>query len=268
MGQFCVFDESLRDGLQSPSVRNPSVPEKLEILHLMEALGINFADVGLPSAGPRAFEHSLALAREIGSGPHEDQGQLRGENPRKRHSPDCRAFAEGRGSRRRGAFPGIESHPPVRRGMDGRLYPPHHRARRAVCCVPGTGLVAYVTEDTTRCDPEMIARLYATAISNGASAIVVCDTCGYATPDGAKNLIRFIIEKVVEPSGESIRIDWHGHRDRGLGLANALAALAAGANCAHGCGIGIGERTGNTPMDQLLVNLKAHERGAVGESRT
>ncbi|MGH9579389.1 MAG: LeuA family protein, partial [Terriglobales bacterium] len=116
--------------------------------------------------------------------------------------------------------------------------------------------VMYVTEDTTRCDPQTIRRLYSTAIRCGAKAIVVCDTVGHATPDGVRALIHFILEEVVKPSGETIRVDWHGHCDRGLAVANSLAALAAGADCVHACAIGIGERVGNTQMDQMLVNLK------------
>jgi 2-isopropylmalate synthase len=116
--------------------------------------------------------------------------------------------------------------------------------------------VMYVTEDTTRCDPETIKRLYTTAINCGARAIVVCDTCGHATPMGVYALVKFIIEEVVKASGESIRVDWHGHCDRGLAVPNSMAAIAAGADCVHGCAIGIGERVGNTPMDQMLVNLK------------
>jgi len=114
----------------------------------------------------------------------------------------------------------------------------------------------YVTEDTTRCDPEMIKKLYSTAIENGARAIVVCDTAGHATPMGAYSLVRFVIEQVVKPSGEKIRVDWHGHCDRGLGVPNAMAALVAGADCVHGSALGVGERVGNTQIDQMLVNLK------------
>ncbi len=116
--------------------------------------------------------------------------------------------------------------------------------------------VMYVTEDTTRCDPATIKRLYSTAINAGARAIVVCDTCGHATPMGVFALVRFVLEEVVKPSGEKIRVDWHGHCDRGLAVANSLAALAAGADCVHACAIGIGERVGNTQMDLMLVNLK------------
>ena len=114
----------------------------------------------------------------------------------------------------------------------------------------------YVTEDTSRCDPAMVKRLYSTAINCGARAIVICDTAGHATPMGAFALVRFVLEEVVKPSGEKIRVDWHGHCDRGLAIANSMAALMAGADCVHACALGIGERVGNTQMDQMLVNLK------------
>jgi len=116
--------------------------------------------------------------------------------------------------------------------------------------------VMYVTEDTSRCDPAMIKRLYSTAINCGARAIVVCDTAGHSTPMGAYALTKFVIDEVVKVSGEKIRVDWHGHCDRGFAVANSIAALAAGADCVHACALGTGERVGNTQMDQLLVNLK------------
>jgi 2-isopropylmalate synthase len=114
----------------------------------------------------------------------------------------------------------------------------------------------YVTEDTVRTDPETVKRLYTTAIRSGARAIVLCDTVGHATPQGAFNLVKFVVENVVQPSGERIRVDWHGHRDRGLDIANSLAAIAAGAHQVHGVALSLGERVGNTPMELLLVNLR------------
>ena len=116
--------------------------------------------------------------------------------------------------------------------------------------------VMYVTEDTSRCDPAMVKRLYATAINHGARSIVICDTAGHATPMGAYALVKFVMDEVVKPSGEEIRVDWHGHCDRGFAVANSMAALMAGADCVHACALGIGERVGNTQMDQMLVNLK------------
>jgi 2-isopropylmalate synthase len=116
--------------------------------------------------------------------------------------------------------------------------------------------VMYVTEDTTRCDPEMVKRLYSAAINCGARAICICDTAGHATPMGTFALVQFIIKEVVKPSGEKVRVDWHGHCDRGLAIANSMAALFAGAECVHATALGIGERVGNTQMDQMLLNLK------------
>jgi 2-isopropylmalate synthase len=113
----------------------------------------------------------------------------------------------------------------------------------------------YVTEDTVRTDPETVRRLYTTAIRSGARAIVLCDTVGHATPEGSYNLVKFVVDNVVKPCGENIRVDWHGHRDRGLAIANSLAAIAGGAQQIHGVALSLGERVGNTPMELLLVNL-------------
>jgi len=254
-GPVLLNDESLRDGLQSPSVRDPSIPEKIEILHLMEAIGIDFLDLGLPGAGPRAVEAVTALAREIVA----HKMKIRPNCAARTHENDIRPIAEivqKTGLRIEAAtFIGSS---PIRRFTEGWsddfLL---HTTQNAIQCAVSLGLdVMYVTEDTSRCDPETVKRLYSTAISCGARAICVCDTAGHATPMGALALVRFVIEEVVKPSGEKIRVDWHGHSDRGLSIANSMAAIMAGANCVHGCAIGLGERVGNTQIDQMLVNLK------------
>jgi isopropylmalate/homocitrate/citramalate synthase len=250
-----INDETLRDGLQSPSVRDPSIAEKIEILHLMEALGINSLALGLPGAGPRAVEAVTALAREIAS----QKMKIRANCAARTHENDIRPIAQ---IVQKTGLP-IEAatfigSSPIRRftenWTDDFLL---QTTEKAVQYAVSLGLdVMYVTEDTTRCDPETVKRLYATAIRCGARAICICDTAGHATPQGAQALVRFVIDEVVKPSGEKIRVDWHGHSDRGLAIANSLAAIVAGANCVHGCAIGLGERVGNTPIDQMLVNLK------------
>src|SRR5271156_227468 len=257
-GPVLLTDETLRDGLQSPSVRDPSIEEKLSILHLMEALGINSLDLGLPGAGPRAVEHIEALAREI----VQQRMKIRANCAARTHENDIRPIAEivQRTGLNIEAAMFIGSSP-IRRYTEGWsddfLL---QTTENAVKYGASLGLdVMYVTEDTTRCDPETVKRLYSTAINCGARSIVVCDTAGHATPMGAFALVKFVIDEVVKPSGEKIRVDWHGHSDRGLAIANSIAALIAGANCVHGCAIGIGERVGNTQMDQMLVNLKLME---------
>ncbi len=254
-GPVLLNDETLRDGLQSPSVRDPSIEEKIEILHLMEALGINSLDLGLPGAGPRAVEHVEALAREIVS----HKMRIRANCAARTHENDIRPIAEIQ--QRTGlkieaaTFLGSS---PIRRYTEGWTDDFLLRTTEHAMKFAGSlGLDAmYVTEDTTRCDPEMVRRLYSTAINCGARAIVICDTAGHATPMGTFALVRFVIEEVVKPLGEKVRVDWHGHCDRGLGTANSMAALVAGAECVHATALGIGERVGNTQMDQMLVNLK------------
>src|SRR5437868_1140524 len=248
-------DETLRDGLQSPSVRDPSIAEKIEILHLMEALGIDSLDVGLPGAGPRAVEHVEALAREI----VRNRMKIRANCAARTHENDIRPIAEivQRTGLKIEAATFIGSSP-IRRytenWTDDFLL---ETTEKAVKFAVSLGLdVMYVTEDTSRCDPQMVKQLYSTAISCGATAIVVCDTAGHSTPIGAYALTKFVLDEVVKPSGGKIRVDWHGHCDRGFAVANSMAALAAGADCVHGCALGTGERVGNTQMDQMLVNLK------------
>ena len=248
-------DETLRDGLQSPTVSDPAIEDKIQLLHLMEELGIQMLDIGLPGAGPRAYADTLALAQEIA-------------RSRLKIRPNCAArttiqdiepildIADKTGVTIDAAtFLGSSM---IRQyvenwTMDDLL----RRTEEAVTYGIKRGLpVMYVTEDTTRAFPETIKRLYTTAINCGARHIVLTDTVGHATPAGVRALVRFVVDEVVRPSGEEILISWHGHNDRGLSVINSLAAVQAGADVIHGCALGIGERVGNTPMDQVLVNLK------------
>src|SRR5579864_9049798 len=254
-GPVLLNDESLRDGLQSPSVRDPAISEKIEILHLMEALGINSLDLGLPGAGPRAVEAVTALAREMAA----HKMKIQANCAARTHENDIRPIAEivqKTGLRIEAAtFIGSS---PIRRFTEGWTDEfLLQTTEKAIKYAVSLGLdVMYVTEDTSRCDPEMVKRLYSAAINCGARAICICDTAGHATPMGTFALVQFIIKEVVKPSGENIRVDWHGHCDRGLAIANSMAALVAGAECVHATSLGIGERVGNTQMDQMMLNLK------------
>jgi 2-isopropylmalate synthase len=248
-------DETLRDGLQNPSVHDPSIGEKIEILHLMEALGIDTVNIGLPGAGPRAFADTEALAREIQTA----RMKIRPNCAARTHKNDIRPIAEI--SQRVGmaieaaTFLGSS---PIRRLVED--WSVEHLVRtteEAVRFAVSEGLpVMYVTEDTMRTDPATVKKLYTTAVECGARSLVFCDTVGHATPRGAFNLIHFAIEEIVKPSGEKLRVDWHGHNDRGLAVANSLAAVAAGANQVHAAGMSLGERVGNTAMELMLVNLR------------
>jgi Isopropylmalate/homocitrate/citramalate synthases len=248
-------DETLRDGLQNPSVHDPGIDEKIRILHLMEALGIDSVNIGLPGAGPRAAEHTELLAREIAV----NRMKIRPNAAARTLETDIRPIVEI--SERAGiaieAATFLGSSPIRRLVEDWTVDHLERTTENAVKFAVSHNLPSmYVTEDTIRTDRETVKRLYSAAIRSGARAIVLCDTVGHATPQGAYNLVRFVIDEVVEPSGQKIRVDWHGHCDRGLAIANSLWAVAAGANQVHAAANSLGERVGNTPMELMLVNLR------------
>jgi 2-isopropylmalate synthase len=247
-------DETLRDGLQSPSVREPEIGQKLELLHLMNDLGIDTADIGLPGAGGTHAAGVERLAREI----VEQKLKITPNCAARTHLNDIQPIVDI--SQRAGvaieacAFLGSS---PVRFYAEGwTLEKLLELTETAVTFAVREGLpVMFVTEDTTRAAPDVLRALYTTAIRCGARAVCVCDTVGHSTPDGARAVVSFV-KSIIEEQGEKVRLDWHGHQDRGLGVINSIAAIQGGADQVHGSAIGVGERVGNAPMDQLLVNLK------------
>lgn len=247
-------DETLRDGLQSPSVCEPSVEKKIELLHLMEALNIDTADIGLPGAGGAHAAGVERLAREIA----DKKLKIRPNCAARTHRNDIKRIIEI--SQRAGiaieACTFIGSSAVRFFAEDWTLDQLLKMTEDAVSFAVSEGMpVMYVTEDTTRANPETIRALYTTAIRCGARAVCVCDTVGHSTPDGARSVVSFV-KSIIDEQGEKVRLDWHGHQDRGLGVINSIAAIEGGADQLHGSALGMGERVGNTPMDQLLVNLK------------
>jgi 2-isopropylmalate synthase len=248
-------DETLRDGLQGPSVKDPPIAAKIEILHLMSKLGIDTADIGLPGAGPRAESDVRALAQEIARSRLPIAANCAARTVRADIEPIARITQDTGVPIEACTF--IGSSPIRQYAEDWTLDRMLRATEDAVTFAVGEGLaVMYVTEDTTRARPEVLERLYRLAIDCGAKRICLADTVGHATPEGVRQLVRFIKSRVIEPSGTDVRIDWHGHRDRGLGLANTMTAIEEGVHRVHGTALGLGERVGNTEMDLLLVNLK------------
>lgn len=243
-------DETLRDGLQGPSVRNPPLEVKKRLLHLMDELGIDSADIGLPGASDRARKEIVALARETTK-----LRKLKPNQAVRTHPADVQgaveAAAEAGVAIETCAFIGSS---PIRRfAEDWSLETMLGNVEASVTTLVKAGLpVMFVTEDTTRADAETLLRLYDTAIGCGARRICVSDTVGYATPEGVRNLLEFVRAEVIR--GRDVKLDYHGHNDRGLGTINALVATAV-ADRVHGCALGIGERVGNSAMDQILINL-------------
>jgi 2-isopropylmalate synthase len=248
-------DETLRDGLQSPSVVDPPIEAKRKILHLMDDLGIDTADVGLPGAGPRAESDVEALCREIVDAGLSIRPNCAARTMIRDIEPILRISEQTGIPIEACLFIGSSPIRQYAEGWDEEFL--LRQSAEAIEFAVGRGLpVMYVTEDTSRARPETVRRLYGEAVRLGAKRVCITDTVGHATPTGVRNVVRFIREAVDEAGGREVGIDWHGHRDRGLGLANSLAALRAGATRVHGCGLGVGERCGNAEIDLLLVNLK------------
>ena len=253
-GPILLDDETLRDGLQSPSVRTPSIDEKLRILHLIANLGIECADIGLPGAGPRVADDVERLVREIGRA----RLAIRPNCAARTVVADIRPIVDI--AQRTGiqlevaAFIGSS---PLRQYAEGWTLDFLERStEEALSFALKEGLtVFFVTEDTLRADPASLRLLYTTAVRAGASRICVADTVGHATPDGARAVVRFALRLLDELGAHDVGVDGHGHDDRGLAVVNSIAACEAGATRLHGTGLGVGERTGNAPMDLLLVNL-------------
>ena len=248
------FDETLRDGLQNPSVADPTIDAKLKLLHLMDRLGIHVADIGLPGSSKRAFDDCLRMCREITDNKLSIKVACAGRTVASDITPMVEI------SQRAGipievyAFIGSSPIRQLAEEWDVDLIA--KRSAEAIDVGVKAGLpVCYVTEDTTRSRPEVLAKLFKVAIDHGASRLCLCDTVGHATPDGVRNLVQFT-KNVVAGAGATVGIDWHGHNDRGLALENALWALEFGADRVHGTALGIGERVGNAAMELILLNLK------------
>lgn len=251
-----LHDETLRDGIQCPSVEDPCLDDKMQVVRLLAAVGVASVNVGLPGAGPRAVEDSTRLVELI----RDEKLDIRPGCAARTHPNDIRPIVE---IAEKTGVP-IEimtflGSSPIRMYAEGWEEDKLEELARTACRMGReAGLpTSFVTEDTTRSQPSTLKRLFEAAIEEGANRLVLCDTVGHSTPNGVYNLVHWV-DGLLRGLGvrDRVRIDWHGHNDRGLGLVNGLAAVEAGADRVHGCVLGVGERVGNTNLDLMLVNLK------------
>ena len=253
-GPLTFLDETLRDGLQSPSAVDPPVADKIMLLHTMNDLGIQYADIGLPGAGRKPYRDVLEMAKEIAAAKLKIKPCAAARTLDKDVDPIIEISQQTGVRIEVLAFIGTS---PIRQFVeDWDRYKMLRLVREAVKRASDAGLpVTFVTEDTTRAKPDTLYPLYHVAVESGATRICLSDTVGHATPDGLKALIRFTRE-ILKGMGKGVELDWHGHNDRGMGLTNSIHAIEAGVTRVHGTALGIGERVGNAPMDQILMNLK------------
>jgi 2-isopropylmalate synthase len=249
-----LHDETLRDGLQSAYVRHPPTGEKLELIRLMDSLGIESVDLGLPGASEQAKRECMVLARAI-----VDEGmRIRPAVAARTHRDDVAPSLEV------AQYAGIPvelmvfiGSSPIRMLAEAwDLSFLLARSGEAIRMARDAGQpVTFVTEDTTRSRPDVLYRLFTNAIDSGADRLCICDTVGHAMPDGIRVLLRFVLD-MVKGLGSDVKVDWHGHNDRGIALSNSLWAVVHGADRLHGCAIGVGERAGNAALDRMIMNLR------------
>lgn len=252
--EIMITDETLRDGLQSPSITQPDIEDKVSLLYLMNDLGITCADLGLPGAGPRFKDEVAIMAKEIATQKLNIQPQAAARTLIADIEPIVSASEEAGIPIEAAIFIGSS---PIRQYVEGWTVDQlRELVEESVSFAVNHGLpVMFVTEDTTRANPDDLKLLYKTAIDAGAHRVCLADTVGHAIPHGVYTLTKFM-KNFIDELGVAVGIDWHGHRDRGLDIANSLAALSGGADRVHACALGVGERSGNTAMELLLVNLR------------
>jgi 2-isopropylmalate synthase len=249
------LDETLRDGIQSPSVVDPSIDDKLRLVGLANDLGIDTMDIGLPGAGRRAVEDVTTIAEHIKT----SRLRVKASCAARTVLHDVQAIVDI--SQQVGleieVLCFIGSSPIRQYAEDWDLSRMMRLSADAIDLARRYSLpVAYVTEDTTRSRPDVLTKLFTNAVDHGAQRLIVCDTVGHVTPDGIKCLLRFIRNMLDGMGRPDVGIDWHGHNDRGLGVVNSIFAIEYGADRIHGTALGIGERVGNAALDQILLNLK------------
>ncbi len=253
-----LHDETLRDGLQNPTALDPTIDQKIEIVHLMDEIGIDSVNIGLPAAGPRPYADCIAIAQAMG----DSKLTIQAAGAARTLVQDIGPMADV--TQKTGVVMEVMTFigsSPIRQYVEGwSIELIRKRSVEAIAFGVKEGLpVTYVTEDTTRTPPHVLEELFTAAIEAGAHRLCICDTVGHATPDGARNIVQFT-RNLIRGLGADVGIDWHGHEDRGFGLANALAAMDAGADRIHGCVLGVGERVGNTSLEYLLRNLERDGR--------
>ena len=247
-----LFDETLRDGLQAPHIRNPSLEQKLAIIDHMSRSGVRSADLGFPGSGASAVDECTAFARHIAAGGLDLTPGFAGRT----HPSDIHAICEV--GQRAGVaveayvFIGVS---PIRQYVedwDIELIRSAIRRSAAECRRENVEFVL-VLEDAVRCTPQVLGSVYDVAVETGTRRLTLCDTVGGAVPNGTEALIRWT-RRYFADRAHPIELEWHGHNDRGLALVNSLTALALGCARVHGTILGIGERAGNASLDQLMIN--------------
>lgn len=248
MREIQIFDTTLRDGEKSPGY-SMNTKDKIDMALQLEALGVNIIEAGFAAASQGDFNAVRAVAKELQytqvaslSRALTKDIDISWEAIRHAKYPRLHIFI---------ATSDIHLEYRLKKSRDEVLEQTAETVRYAKKYCPD---VEFSAEDATRSDPDFLAAVCEAAIASGATVINIPDTVGYAAPEEYGRLIRFLRESVR--GAQSVQFSTHCHNDLGMAVANSLAAIMAGADQVECTINGIGERAGNTALEELVMNLK------------
>ncbi|GMV90246.1 MAG: 2-isopropylmalate synthase [Candidatus Hydrogenedentota bacterium] len=246
-----IFDTTLRDGEQSPGA-SMNVNEKIQMALQLERLGVDIIEAGFPIASEQEFEGVQKVAAAVKkprvaglARANKADIERAAKAIEKAERPVLHTFI---------ATSDIHLEHKLRMTREQVLEKAAEAVRLAKTLV---GRVEFSAEDSTRSDPKYLAQVVKVAIDAGADVINLPDTVGYTTPIEIEEMFRNVIATV--PGSDKIVFSCHNHNDLGLAVANALAALRGGARQIECCVNGIGERAGNTSLEEVVMAMKTRQ---------
>lgn len=254
-----IEDDTLRDGLQASFIRKPTVEEKAELIELSAEIGARHVVLGFPASSPAEFSDSRRLLSVIADCRLPMTPWFLGRALRADMEPILRLRDIFGGDVGAAFFIGTS---PMRRYVEqwdfGLMV---KRITDTMEYLQQAGLpFSFSIEDASRTPPAEVETMVEAAVRYSAFSIALCDTVGESTPEGVRRLVEFT-KAITKRHGSGLKILWHGHNDRGLALANSIAAIEAGADIIGGAFLGIGERTGNTALEQVIMYLHQNKVG-------
>ncbi|MFI9422205.1 LeuA family protein [Streptomyces achromogenes] len=248
-----IEDDTLRDGLQASFIRKPTVEEKAELFRMSAGIGARHAVVGFPASSPAEFSDSRRLLSVIRDDGLPLMPWFLGRAVREDLEPMLRLRDHFGADVGAAFFIGTS---PIRRHVEKwDMAQIMERITGTMEYLEKVGLpFSFSVEDASRTPPDELRDMVELAVRYSAYSIAVCDTVGESTPAGVHRLVGFV-KSLIKDRGSHVKILWHGHNDRGLGLANSIAAVEAGADIVGGAFLGIGERSGNTALEQVIMYL-------------
>lgn len=247
------IEDDVREALQNVRVRRPTLDQRRRMLDVSARVGVDVTFLGFPAASSIEDRECAALVSHLVAHGLPQVPVLMARAV----LSDVRAVLE---IQQRTSTPVIAdlylSTSPIRAVVEDWFLPDMLHRLKDMARLARTEELGFriAFEDSTRTPPEVLRNCVAAALDVGAECIVLNDTAGDCTPAGAAHHTRFVADLIAE-SGADVKLAWHGHNDKGLALANSLAAVDAGVDLVSSTFTGLGERTGNLALEQLVLLL-------------